>query len=125
MAAAPVAPPPLPTMPGASAQQASPEEGASSSPGPGAPSGTTTTLAKTGEGSGKPASGAPNNGQLPMFQQPKEEEQFMELIFPGFEADTFIWNVTLAQIAMFAFTMWVGHIKANPTPCALYHDVFC
>eukprot|EP00392_Amoebophrya_sp_AT5.2_P005474 g5483.t1 len=52
--------------------------------------------------------------------QPKEEEQFMELIFPGFDGDTFIWNVTLAQIAAFAFTMWVGHQKANPTPCALY-----
>lgn len=57
--------------------------------------------------------------------QPKEEEQFMELIFPGFDGDTFIWNVTLAQIAAFAFTMWVGHQKANPTPCALYSSYTC
>ncbi|CAD7964999.1 unnamed protein product [Amoebophrya sp. A120] len=51
---------------------------------------------------------------------PKEEDQFMELIFPGFDSDTFIWNVTLAQVAAFGFTMFIGHQKANPTPCALY-----
>ncbi|CAD7960729.1 unnamed protein product [Amoebophrya sp. A25] len=57
---------------------------------------------------------------LNAFQQNKEETQFMELIFPGFDGDTFIWNLTLAQIATFGFTMLIGHQKANPTPCALY-----
>lgn len=33
--------------------------------------------------------------------------------------------MTLTQIAMFAFTMGVGHMKANPTPCALYQLGSC
>ena len=34
------------------------------------------------------------------FQQmpQKDEEHFMELIFPGYKTDTSIWNVTLFQI---------------------------
>merc|ERR1719235_1118675 len=51
---------------------------------------------------------------------PKEEEQFAELIFPGFDAGAFIWQVTCWQIAEFAISMFLGHNKANPTPCVLY-----
>merc|ERR1719382_564780 len=51
---------------------------------------------------------------------PEEEEQFAALIFPGFESDAFIWQVTCWQIAEFVFSMFLGHNKANPTPCVLY-----
>merc|ERR1719382_740021 len=51
---------------------------------------------------------------------PEEEEQFAALIFPGFESDAFIWQVTCFQVAEFALSMLLGHNKANPTPCVLY-----
>lgn len=70
---------------------------------------------------------APGVGPPPAFAgmpgmpgMPKEEEQFMELIFPGFDGNAFVWQITCWQVAEFAFSMFVGHNKANPTPCALY-----
>jgi len=53
-------------------------------------------------------------------QMQKEEEQFMELIFPGFDANAFVWQVTCWQTAEFIFSMLLGHQRANPTPCVLY-----
>jgi len=54
---------------------------------------------------------------LPQMQ---EEEQFAALIFPGFDANAFIWQVTCWQVAEFVISMCLGHNKANPTPCVLY-----
>jgi len=51
---------------------------------------------------------------------PKEEEQFAELIFPGFAAGAFMWQITCWQVAEFALSMMLGHQRANPTPCVLY-----
>lgn len=59
-------------------------------------------------------------GPVALYQPQREEEHFLELIFPGWEYDTFIWKVTCFQIAMLGVTMALGHIKATPTPCALY-----
>lgn len=50
----------------------------------------------------------------------QEEEPFAALIFPGFESGAFVWQITCWQIAEFAFSMLLGHNKANPTPCVLY-----
>lgn len=50
----------------------------------------------------------------------QEEEPFAALIFPGFESSAFIWQITCWQVAEFAFSMWLGHNRANPTPCVLY-----
>lgn len=44
----------------------------------------------------------------------------MEIIFPGFKADSFIWQISCAQCASFALEMMMGHNKALPLPCALY-----
>mmetsp|Transcript_21105 Transcript_21105/g.47327 ORF Transcript_21105/g.47327 Transcript_21105/m.47327 type:complete len:454 (-) Transcript_21105:116-1477(-) len=53
-------------------------------------------------------------------QMQKEEEQFAELIFPGFDANSFMWQVTCCQTAEFILSMMLGHQRANPTPCVLY-----
>lgn len=50
----------------------------------------------------------------------QEEEPFAALIFPGFDSGAFIWQITCWQVAEFAFSMWLGHNRANPTPCVLY-----
>lgn len=71
---------------------------------------------------------APPGGPPPGFQRgamgipgmPKEEDHFMELIFPGWNADAFVWQVTCWQITEFVISMLLGHQKANPTPCVLY-----
>jgi len=55
-----------------------------------------------------------------MMNMPKEEEQFAELIFPGFNGNAFIWQITCWQVVEFAFSMMLGHSRANPTPCVLY-----
>ena len=53
-----------------------------------------------GNQDGKDANG--NNQQLGFNQMPPEEEEnFGELIFPGCQEGTFIWNVTLFQIAIY------------------------
>lgn len=70
-----------------------------------------------------PPAGAPpgfQNSPLGMPGIPKEEEQFMELIFPGFDAGAFVWQMTMWQVFEFMFSMWLGHNRANPTPCVLY-----
>merc|ERR1712125_316663 len=53
-------------------------------------------------------------------QMQEEEEQFMSLVFPGFDASSFMWQITCWQMAEFAFSMFLGHNKANPLPCVLY-----
>lgn len=50
----------------------------------------------------------------------QEEEPFAALIFPGFDSSAFIWQITCWQVVEFAFSMWMGHNRANPTPCVLY-----
>lgn len=59
---------------------------------------------------------------IPMALPPglQEEEQFAALIFPGFDSGAFIWQITCWQVAEFVFSMWLGHNRANPTPCVLY-----
>jgi len=73
---------------------------------------------------------APPGGPPPGFQMkggamgmpgmPKEEDHFMELIFPGWDAGAFVWQITCWQTAQFVLSMLLGHQKANPTPCVLY-----
>lgn len=70
-----------------------------------------------------PPPGAPpgfQRGALGMPGMPKEEEQFMELIFPGWDANSFVWQITCWQVIEFLGSMALGHVKANPTPCVLY-----
>jgi len=70
-----------------------------------------------------PPAGAPpgfQRGALGVPGMPKEEEQFMELIFPGWDANSFVWQITCWQVAQFMLSMALGHQKANPTPCVLY-----
>eukprot|EP00397_Hematodinium_sp_SG-2012_P025963 GEMP01027164.1.p1 GENE.GEMP01027164.1~~GEMP01027164.1.p1 ORF type:complete len:483 (-),score=71.11 GEMP01027164.1:821-2269(-) len=62
----------------------------------------------------------PPKPTVDLYQPMKEEEYFMELIFPGYFEGAFIWHASLVQIAMFGVTMLLGHNKSNPTPCALY-----
>lgn len=60
--------------------------------------------------------------RMPMAMPPglQEEEQFAALIFPGFNANAFVWQITCWQIAEFVFSMLLGHNRANPTSCVLY-----
>jgi len=81
-------------------------------------------------GAGVALAAGPTVGVPPAFQRnalgipgmPKEaqEEQFMELIFPGFDSGAFVWQVTMWQITEFVISMFLGHNRANPTPCVLY-----
>jgi len=55
-----------------------------------------------------------------MQQLQQEDEQFMALIFPGFDSGAFIWQITLFQALEFVLSMLMGHKGANPLPCVLY-----
>lgn len=44
----------------------------------------------------------------------------MELIFPGWDANSFVWQITCWQVIEFMASMALGHKGANPTPCVLY-----
>lgn len=65
-----------------------------------------------------PPLAAPFEFNLPV--PPPEEEQFAGLIFPGFDSNAFIWQVTCWQVAEFALSMFLGHSHGSPTPCVLY-----
>lgn len=58
--------------------------------------------------------------QVPYPPELQEEEEFAALIFPGFDSSSFVWKITCCQIAEFALSMFLGHNRANPTPCVLY-----
>merc|ERR1711953_55477 len=57
---------------------------------------------------------------MSMQQLQQEEDQFMALVFPGFDSSSFIWQITLWQAAEFALSMFMGHKGPNPLPCVLY-----
>lgn len=48
------------------------------------------------------------------------DDSFAELIFPGFDSDTFIWKMSLFQIAEFCFSLALGQINGMPSVCTLY-----
>jgi membrane associated rhomboid family serine protease len=48
------------------------------------------------------------------------DDSFAELIFPGFDADSFIWKMSLFQIAEFCFSLTLGQMNGMPTVCTLY-----
>eukprot|EP00933_Yihiella_yeosuensis_P062583 TRINITY_DN65579_c0_g1_i1.p1 TRINITY_DN65579_c0_g1~~TRINITY_DN65579_c0_g1_i1.p1 ORF type:complete len:448 (-),score=106.67 TRINITY_DN65579_c0_g1_i1:85-1428(-) len=58
---------------------------------------------------------------LPGMPPMQDDDQFAALIFPGFDSNAFIWKVTCFQAAEFGLSMFLGHNKANPTPCVLYN----
>lgn len=58
--------------------------------------------------------------QVPYPPELQEEEEFAALMFPGFDSSSFVWKITCCQIAEFVFSMFLGHNRANPTPCVLY-----
>lgn len=49
-----------------------------------------------------------------------EDERFAELIFPGFDENSFIWKLSLAQCAQFFVSMLMGNAHAAPETCSLY-----
>merc|ERR1740121_879910 len=75
-------------------------------------------LAGGGVAMSAPPLAAPFEFNLPV--PPPEEEQFAGLIFPGFDSNAFIWQVTCWQVAEFALSMFLGHNHGSPTPCVLY-----
>ena len=48
------------------------------------------------------------------------EESFAELVFPGFDADSFIWKMSAFQIAEFLFSLAAGQDHGMPSTCTLY-----
>ena len=48
------------------------------------------------------------------------DDSFAELVFPGFDADSFIWKMSAFQIAEFLFSLASGQEHGNPTTCTLY-----
>eukprot|EP00928_Gymnodinium_smaydae_P021561 TRINITY_DN18433_c0_g1_i1.p1 TRINITY_DN18433_c0_g1~~TRINITY_DN18433_c0_g1_i1.p1 ORF type:complete len:480 (+),score=72.51 TRINITY_DN18433_c0_g1_i1:151-1590(+) len=55
-----------------------------------------------------------------MGMEGDDDEQFMGLVFPGFDANSFMWQITCWQAAEFVLSMVMGHNRANPLPCVLY-----
>jgi membrane associated rhomboid family serine protease len=49
------------------------------------------------------------------------DDSFAELIFPGFDADSFIWKMSLFQIAEFCFSLALGQMNGMPSVCTLYN----
>jgi membrane associated rhomboid family serine protease len=48
------------------------------------------------------------------------DDSFADLIFPGFDADSFIWKMSLFQIAEFCFSLALGQMNGMPSVCTLY-----
>lgn len=48
------------------------------------------------------------------------DDSFAELVFPGFDADSFIWKMSLFQIAEFCFSLALGQMNGMPSVCTLY-----
>jgi membrane associated rhomboid family serine protease len=48
------------------------------------------------------------------------EDSFADLLFPGFDADAFIWKMSLFQIAEFCFSLALGQMNGMPSVCTLY-----
>lgn len=48
------------------------------------------------------------------------DDTFAELLFPGFDADSFIWKMSLFQIAEFCFSLALGQMNGMPSVCTLY-----
>ena len=48
-------------------------------------------------------------------------DSFAELIFPGFDGDSFIWKISLFQIGEFLFTVAAGNDHGSPSTCTLYN----
>jgi len=59
------------------------------------------------------ASGPPANGRPP-------EWGFLDLMFPGFDADTFIWRASVLQISEFIGSLLLGSSMGTPKLCSLY-----
>jgi membrane associated rhomboid family serine protease len=48
------------------------------------------------------------------------EDSFADLIFPGFDGNSFIWKMSLFQIAEFCFSLALGQMNGMPSVCTLY-----
>lgn len=48
------------------------------------------------------------------------EENFMELIFPGYDSSAFIWKVSVLQLIQYWFSIWLGNTQGMPSTCSLY-----
>jgi membrane associated rhomboid family serine protease len=51
---------------------------------------------------------------------PPHEEHFMELIFPGFDPNSFIWRISVLQLLNFWLSIWLGNTQGMPSTCSLY-----
>lgn len=47
-------------------------------------------------------------------------ESFADLVFPGFDSKSFIWQMSLFQIGEFVFSLMLNQVNGMPTPCTLY-----
>ena len=50
-----------------------------------------------------------------------QQDSFAELIFPGFDGDSFIWKMSVWQIAEFLFSVAAGQDRGSPSTCTLYN----
>lgn len=48
------------------------------------------------------------------------DDSFADLVFPGFDGDSFIWKMSLFQIAEFCFSLALGQMNGMPSVCTLY-----
>lgn len=48
------------------------------------------------------------------------DDSFADLVFPGFDGDSFIWKMSLFQIAEFGFSLALGQMNGMPSVCTLY-----
>jgi len=59
------------------------------------------------------ARGPPGSGSPP-------EWGFLDLMFPGFDTDTFIWRVSVLQVSEFIGSLLLGSSMGTPKLCSLY-----
>jgi membrane associated rhomboid family serine protease len=62
----------------------------------------------------------PPSPSAPGAQQPRHEEHFMELVFPGFDSSAFIWRISCFQLLNFWLSIWLGNTGGMPSTCSLY-----
>ena len=48
------------------------------------------------------------------------DDSFADLVFPGFDGGSFIWKMSLFQIAEFCFSLALGQLNGMPSVCTLY-----
>jgi len=50
----------------------------------------------------------------------QSQERLLDILFPGFDTDTFVWRISLLQITEYVGSLLLGSVQGAPKLCSLY-----